>query len=326
MDGYWELERLNLLRRERSLAYAYTVRDEDFEIAKAKTKELVKVILELNADVNAANAFQGKTPFVTAITHSSADIVKMMMDHGADLELDNANGSVPLEKAFESGDKEKIDLFIGMLNTANVRQWHLLDKYLQSPNPEQEVLAKLVQLGADVNRLDGQGRSVLYRSIRMKNLDCLEFLIKAGADVNLGSTEHPSVLYHALLHQRTGAVEVLLRHGADPNCDEVPNLIIIALNFHFNGPLEIVKLLLRYGADINKHEDDESPLSVAFGLRPYWHVDVGKFLIRKIVLMKAQDFHVSDENLHASDNKGQFREYQKECMYQGNGTVEERKV
>lgn len=97
-------------------------------------------------------------------------------------------------------------------------------------------------------------------------------------------------------------VEVFLQHGTDPNLGNY-NLINVAFIPYEENSLGVIKLLLSHGADINKHDNESNSLFVAIELG---HDKVCKFLIQKIILMKAQGLFVIDVNFHASDTREKF--------------------
>ncbi len=135
---------------------------------------------------------------------------------------------------------------------------------------------RLIQSGADINKV-GTGQSTALKVAA--NLNCVpvvSLLIESGADVDLShkaslfgsyarksaNYDRGSALYFATAGGHTDIVEVLLKAGANP--DQESRLIYDRNPFHrfggytmlavaaYNGHSGALKMLLSYGADVNK--------------------------------------------------------------------------
>lgn len=121
---------------------------------------------------------------------------------------------------------------------------------------------------ADVNRVDCEGVTPLCRAVLNNNIIHAKDLIKCGADVNyVEDHEYDPPLFSAVHRQQPLMVELLLQGGA-----EVTRNVrfwvtsYCALQSACNGttiPLEIVQLLVRYGANIHAVTRGYSPLICA---------------------------------------------------------------
>jgi hypothetical protein len=94
----------------------------------------------------------------------------------------------------------------------------------------------------------------LWHAANTGDTVALHELLAAGWDSNT-RLQGLSVLSSAVWERQVGSVEALLEAGADPNggSDEWPPLTI-AVNVHVVGccALDLVRLLLRFGADVHK--------------------------------------------------------------------------
>ncbi|KDQ08740.1 hypothetical protein BOTBODRAFT_118274 [Botryobasidium botryosum FD-172 SS1] len=89
----------------------------------------------------------------------------------------------------------------------------------------------------------------------------IKYLIEAGANVNAldedGRTPLATYLLHSLAVPDVRVVQVLLEAGTDPNCGLCLDW---SLSKQHPSP-EVVRLLIRYGADVHKvHSDGQTPL------------------------------------------------------------------
>ncbi|XP_071482918.1 ankyrin repeat and KH domain-containing protein mask-like, partial [Diadema antillarum] len=72
------------------------------EAASAGHVDLVKLLLEYGADTNAQSS-AGNTPLMYACNGGHEEIVKLLLDQGANIEDHNENGHTPLMEAASSG-------------------------------------------------------------------------------------------------------------------------------------------------------------------------------------------------------------------------------
>ena len=157
--------------------------------------DIVSLLLEHGADVDATTARERKTPLTLACDSNniSLAIIQLLTDAGADV---NGGGGwiPPLHDAASSGNKKAMEL--------------------------------LIQSGADVNRVStGEcGRSLpagstpLHFAAHKKGLSCLKKLLEAGADPNIANSAGQTPLHRGAVF-RSSSVEIittLLGAGCDP--------------------------------------------------------------------------------------------------------------
>ena len=137
------------------------------------------------------------------------------------------------------------------------------------------VILELIRLGAD---LDAENHGALREAVERGFNGAVKTLVQQGAAVNF---EGDSPLYHAVLRNDIEMFHFLLDHGADPrkanalslavtngNVEMVTRLLESGDNVHGvclraaakRGWIDIVKILLKYGADFDNFNE---ALSVA---------------------------------------------------------------
>lgn len=176
----------------------------------------------------------------------------------ADFTSKDKHGLTPIKLAFKSCKKDKIDFCLSMANVDIVNKCHLLHSYVEcARNPQKKVMTKLLELGADLQMLDDFGYTVLNYATLNGDLNTLKFLINNGADVDgvndLGwEYDCYSELSFAVAKGNFETVKFLLEQGADPNSTYLEMFPLFALFDTGEFSIEIVDLLLKYGADINR--------------------------------------------------------------------------
>lgn len=223
-----------------------------------KNMDLVEIFLDFGADVSVIIDHPTRcTVFGYACFNASKAIVKLMMEQGVDLTLDDHWRLFPLEQVFLSGDKDKIECILNLENAEIINKWKLLHRYVKCETPQEDIIMRLLKLGAIINDLDENRYSVLNYATRSKNLKIVEFLIKNGANIIRAneSMEHRlSELTFAVKYGTTEIIEILLKNGANLNYRENFPLTMACTSSR-DDIQEVIRLLLKYGANINKQDN-----------------------------------------------------------------------
>jgi uncharacterized protein len=156
------------------------------DAVKAGNRTAVMTILKRPGAVNAADA-DGTTALHWAVRGDDVEMVRLLLQAGADAKVANRYGIRPLGLAATNGSAEAIKL--------------------------------LLQAGADPNAAvsDG-GETALMAAARTGRVEPLRLLLDRGADVNAHETEYgETALMWAASENHADAVRVLIEHGADKN-------------------------------------------------------------------------------------------------------------
>ena len=111
-----------------------------------------------------------------------------------------------------------------------------IDKKIGQPNLQ--IVKKLIDYGANIETQDMNGRSPFHLALLQRNDEIIKFLLMYGAKVSKGT------FMMLALKGDPEIVKIMLDMGAKGfGC-----LIILAAL----GKLEVLKLLIKYGADVNE--------------------------------------------------------------------------
>jgi quinoprotein dehydrogenase-associated probable ABC transporter substrate-binding protein len=163
--------------------------------ARQRRDEMIKLLIELGADVNAGDP----TPLVAAVMRDHVASIKALLEHGADIEKPGEQGFKPLPLAIAE------------------------DKY--------EAAKALMEAGADVNSLSGDDQltplmiaagqtspaeGAMFLPGSTRPTDIARGLLDRGADVNAQSKQGVTALMIAATHNNPPMIGILIDAGADP--------------------------------------------------------------------------------------------------------------
>ena len=200
--------------------------------------DVIRVLLEAGADVNQSGE-NGWTALMRASYRGHIEVMQFLIDNGADV---NAGGHVyALSWAAENGWLEAVDLLLESGADVNA---------VTAGQPHHTALSKAVQRRhlAIVHRLlearaDLRLASPLYAAAGGGNLELVNLLLEAGAPVN---DETGSPLFAAAASGRLDVVKRLLEEGADVTRAEG------ALHrAAMRGSTDVVSLLIERGMNVN---------------------------------------------------------------------------
>jgi len=144
-----------------------------------------------------------------------------------------------------------------------------------------DILRVLIELGADVNKADEDGRTPCYVAAEEGHSDTLRVLIEAGADVNKATRRGRTPCYRAAMDGNIDALRVLIELGkADVNkADEDGRTpcYVAAEEGHrdVDTTIDVLRVLIEAGADVNTMtESGRTPCFVALEKGHWDAVDV----------------------------------------------------
>ena len=207
-------------------------------------------LLEKGADVN-ARAKSGTTALYLAAGAGQPEAVKVLLDHGACVEVGAAQGyGTPLFEAVScrnsraSADVTRLLLQRGSNPNATMPggQTPLI---LAAVRGRAEVVKLLLDAGASAGHRGSKGRTPLHHAAKTTSTETVRLLLDAGASVD----EQDDNGVTALRLARTTAIsELLISRGADVNhlCGDGWTPLTVAAS---SGDVRLVERLLCAGAD-----------------------------------------------------------------------------
>ena len=196
--------------------------------------------LKLGARVNDSDE-NGLAPLHYAAVCRHVEMVKWLLAHGADVNKKNKWDWTPLHYTLGSDD--------------------FTEELCPKPDPEKtlELVKLLVEAKANVNAEDNHGVTPVY--LALDDPEILKYLVKHGVILAGGDAYHGKTLLHwAVVYEApVKTIELILKHGGKNDINDYDgdgytplHRAVLAKN------LQVVKLLVEHGANINLIIDEEN--------------------------------------------------------------------
>jgi ankyrin repeat protein len=270
--------------------------------AENGSADLVELLLAAGADARAANRY-GVTPLALAAGAGDATAVERLLGKGADANARRGEGETVLMAGARGGNAHVITALLAhgaRINDQEETRGQTALMWAAAQGNTAAVRA-LIEAGADVSlrargpvepplaaaeftrsRYTRQGRvddySALMMAVRRGHIDTVRVLLDGGADVNDASSDGMSALVLACANAHWELAALLVERGANPNAagqgwaalhqvartrSLSPTRIPHPVATGSISSLDLVKVLLAHGADVNQrvtkrfHSDEE---------------------------------------------------------------------
>lgn len=197
-----------------------------------------------------------------AVHNNQIPILRLLLERGADINIKNSRGITALRAGLCSGMNEAVKLLLKYGADQTIKP-NTEDKrgsiHVAALRCNRAVMAMLLNRGADVNDMDGNGQAALHwiarhGSMRARNyidsrIPVIELLLEKGADIDIPDYHLSTPLHYAAFHGLDNLVELLLAKGADIEAinKDGGTPLLQAVN---QGRTAAVKVLVEAGAGV----------------------------------------------------------------------------
>ncbi|XP_071154184.1 serine/threonine-protein phosphatase 6 regulatory ankyrin repeat subunit B-like [Mytilus edulis] len=239
-------------------------------------KDIVRILLDHYADVSICNRNNQYIPDVARI-YGYADIIDIFDKYQFESKNSkNEESNIKIFNASKEGRIEVIHNFLGKEYSLNIR-----NKYGQTPlhvaciHRRYNIIKLLLNNNCDINAVDNNNKSALSLASEIGDEEIVLQLDNNNADVNISNCTSQSPIHIACEFGYTKIVKTLLR-TCSINLGDSNNCTPLYLSSKY-GRIDIVQLLISKNADINYTDNDNrTPLLVACEAA---HIDIIKLLI-----------------------------------------------
>lgn len=179
--------------------------------------EIVRLLLQAGADSNVQN-IEGRTAIFWAVLGRYTEIVALLLDTGANSNLQDKNGDTAIFLAVLQGDIKTVLLLIKNGANIEIKNIHgLTPLHVASMKGHDNIVVALLNNSANKNAQDNNNLTPLYTSVHHQRYKIVKLLIQAGADVNLPDINCNTPLHVATAKDDILIAALLLQAGANKN-------------------------------------------------------------------------------------------------------------
>jgi ankyrin repeat protein len=186
------------------------------DIVDVDDKQTPALISDDYESLTAMGLFLGVTPLMLAARKGYINVVRVLIDRQANLQLQDCFERDALCLASIEGHLEVVRALMqagASINRCDVEGDTPL--LLALSNQHKKLARFLIESGADVNAQNNDGRTPLMSAVEHRNyVDIVQILVDRGANINAVSQEGDTAMTLADLFDNYKAIEILERYGA----------------------------------------------------------------------------------------------------------------
>jgi ankyrin repeat protein len=211
-------------------------------LSAAQSGDIEKVKNELTRNPSLARAASdtGDTALHQAIDRQHTDVAQLLLEAGADVEVQRADGVRPINLAIRRGNRKLAELLVANGAAYTIYIAAVFDDidYVKDALDRDSSLASFE---------DSSHTHPLTAATSRNDVEMVKLLLDHGADPSLPEEGAPlgQPLWLAVYQGHRELAKLLLEHGANPNTapESSGNVLM-----HARGDEELTELLIKYGA------------------------------------------------------------------------------
>ncbi|KAJ2968954.1 hypothetical protein NQ176_g8920 [Zarea fungicola] len=234
-------------------------------LRSAGSPRVVELLIRRGAD--AGDAFYGRPGFIDEVLHSRSrrkydserlETLKSLLAHGATSKMTEKQKQDMLTEEMKKSSRDVIIpiLIDGKVEVSSVVKTELLFQYVQGDSKlhfTNRTVKQLVHWGADINAVDGNGRTALRLAMIHHHYKSLKLFLDLDADYkvldNAGNTMLHGI-YKPKKNLEVSTVTKLLKLGLDPNAANGAGHTPLDLSLRYANRT-FVKTYLEHGTDVH---------------------------------------------------------------------------
>ena len=227
--------------------------------------DVVQVLIDAGADIEVKDD-RGRSPLLWSCSSGSLAVAKLLVRAGAGFGVTDNYGDTCLTIAAYRGHTETVRYLVGL---KEVEVDHTDDDrctalHLAADKNHADVVQVLIDAGADIEARDNTGYSPLHFACRSGSLDTVKLLVRAGAGVCVTGNDGHTCLTIAAWNGHTETVRYVL-FLPEVEVDHANHKGCTALHWAAdNNHTDVLQVLIDAGADIEARDNTGySPLLIA---------------------------------------------------------------
>lgn len=219
--------------------------------------ETARWLLEAGADITPRNAAFGAALDMAAL-RGAPEVVRLLLEAGADANADDNVGATPLHRAAAGGDSAVAALLIEYGANVNARTIVPYEPlHIAATAGHTAVVEVLLEAGARTDTHEQTRRTPLACAVRKLHLETAEMLLQRGVTIDEGA------LIDAVETGNVEVVELLVRYGADLSARVYAARTLLFYVSRRPEARPVWELLLAHGVSIDAHPRGRTVLMTA---------------------------------------------------------------
>ena len=221
--------------------------------------EIIRVLLDNGADADARNNYNS-TPLHMASTGGHVEAIRLLLERGVNAIHRDDQGFGAIELAYQGGHSKVARVFLELghdlgLVANNINRWPPLNRALFEGNIE--LARRLLEHGANL-KPQGYDELILTQAASAGGpTEAIGVLLEQGIDITAQNNHGLPPLHLASLAGHVEVVRILLEHGADATTRDTNGSTSLHLA-SFGGNIGVVRILLQHGMDSATQDSDGS--------------------------------------------------------------------
>ena len=253
--------------------------------------KVVDLFIRYGSDINQTDDKSGDTPLIIASRLGKFNIVKLLLDSGANKYVKNNEGYTALRTAIADNQYKIVELLLDDKNIEEILKTDegLTPLLLASELGRKQIVELLIKRGANTKAKNARGKDALILATESKNAEIVDLLLKE-IDPNFSKDDNGNTpLIIACDSNDYNSAKKLLENGANVNAKNKKGGTPLIKASVYADP-ELIALLLKYGADIEGMLEDDGKFEIAWEniIKAHNGIDAFKLFLEKGLNIEAE--------------------------------------
>ncbi|KAF7990242.1 hypothetical protein HCN44_000047 [Aphidius gifuensis] len=208
----------------------------------------------------------GDTALHLAARRRDVDMVRILVDYGAQVDIQNGEGQTPLHIASAEGDETLVKYFYGVRASASIADHQdRTPMHLAAENGHATVIELLAdKFKASIFERTKDGSTLMHIASLNGHSECATMLFKKGVYLHMPNKRGARSIHTAARYGHVGIISTLLQRGEKVDATTNDNYTALHIAVESAKP-SVVETLLGYGAEVHVRGGKlrETPLHIA---------------------------------------------------------------
>jgi len=218
----------------------------------------VKRLINDGFDINMSTGNINETPLFLASVCRRPDMVKLLLELGANPLATNKWGETSFHRAVALGNKKVAEILLAKGSKYDIKDaFGRTPLYVAAKEAQEEMALWLLELGADPNIMSkNSSESILFNAANRGEPKLIRALIDSGARIEGKGPRGKTPLHMLVFHGDLENIKLLINKGADVNATDSIGQTPIMFGIHLGkgDQVDVIDLLISKGADIKKKD------------------------------------------------------------------------